>query len=585
MKKFIKVISLISLISFGAIFSSCNKNENVTQSDSNFNLETNYVSLSKGDSYRIKVSSSLDVSFKLTNEEVVRIESSLNNECLIYALSNGVSKLKVYETNDETNYKYVFINVSENNLESTYLEIKNINDIKFYCGVPIDLSNIEVNLVNLYKDDTTQRYILNNDEYIFSLNDKDIFYNESSVELKVSLIDSTSNIESSYNIEVIKDVNKRIEYLFSRIKKTNNYTLSFTGLYNNIQELSGDIYFTNEYYLNTYTDMCFAKDNLGVFKFNIVTNTDINKEEIETTNGYFNSDPDSLYDVVSTFTTTTGIKDYNESIFDNLTILDNDTLRIEDSSFLSLVWNKTLGFNGSASKIDLSISSYSLNSVTFFIEGKLSSGYTISFYGTIKDIEDTYYSLIEEYLHSSAYTVNKLIDDNIKSIIDKVKNNSFSFSISNTQKALINEEYIAIINTSTSNGYGIINLDDGVYNFILSNDTFSLGSKYTSLNDIKESLYYLPKYSFFKEENLYKIYDVSSYYGAYVSFDKEITDEFKDLFSSYSEYESLGIGIEEDEDKIYLNYYFYKSSLTYTYLELFDIGSSNLEVVDNYLNL
>ena len=156
-------------------------------------------------------------------------------------------------------------------------------------------------------------------------------------------------------------------------------------------------------------------------------------------NGYFTElESDNLYDAVGMFSSTVGLKDFKDEYFDDV-IVSGSTYTFKSKELLSLFWNDTLGFNGSADVLNLNVEG---DAISYVISGAIRSGLELTFTGTIYDIGTTKEASIEAYL-SSSHKVGEVDDPTVTSLVNGLKTCNYTYAEDNFT-IYVNPNYVYI---------------------------------------------------------------------------------------------------------------------------------------------
>lgn len=571
---------LILTLLFGSAGFLTNCSTNNTSSDTiNVSLDEPYVSMGINATKDIDVDINFDdVAISVENPDLIKA-SYFDKKVTITSNSNvGSTRIKIYKSSDENIFKDILVTVAKTTTTSE-LSILDSGETTYKLGDKFSRSGLEVAIVTKQGDTVLNTLRLDDFEVFLSIEDGTIFTSTGKKTIYVSSLDASIK-PISYEIEVVDDNIYPLKRL-TNLLSNNNYSMSFKTDYNSILTIDGKLIFNPNYFVNTYMDLCFAKDNNGVFKYEY--NNGVIGSSIITKNGYFTDlESDDLYDAVGMFSSTVGLKDFKDEYFDDVTV-SGSTYTFKNKELLSLFWNDTLGFNGSADVLNLNVEG---DAISYVISGAISSGLELTFTGAIYDIGTTKEASIEAYL-SSSHKVGEVDDPTVTSIVNGLKTCNYTYAEDNFT-IYVNPNYVYIEDSANEgNGEGFIEEDDGVYNFVVENEVLTLEDKVSDFDSIEETIYDFNNYSLFNDEEISSYYD-SSYYGGYINFDYEgslelMTNFFESFYGDLSSYTPFGTIFKSDStlSNAVMDIYLETASGGMTYVEgnFLNIGSTSVPYI------
>lgn len=564
----IKNILILTLLFGSAGFlTNCSSISSPTTTDLiSIGLDEPYLNMGLNSSQSIDVTISFDdVAISIDNSNIVSA-NYFDNQLTITSNNNvGSCRVKIYKESDESIFKDILVNVSKNTT-TTELSILNMGTTVYKLGDSFSRNGLEVALVTKEGDNIINTLRLDDFEVFISIEEGTILDTIGKKTIYVSTLDAKIS-PISYEIEVVDNELYQLKKL-TNMFKNNNYTVSFKADYNSLLSIEGKLLFNKSYFINTYMNLYFAEDNNGVFKFEYSEDV-TSSSSIVTSNGYFDDiENATLYDVVGLFSSTVGLSDFKDEYYDEV-VVSGSTYTFANKDLLTLFWNKTLGFNGTASDLNFSVEN---NAISYVINGKLSNGLALTFTGSIYDIGTTKEEKIENYINNT-HTVNKIKNETVDSLLRGFRNCNYTL-VEDSFNIYVTPTYVFVEDSSAEGtGQGLIEKDDGVYNFTSTNKVITLGSKSTGLNSIEESVYNFGNYSLFNEDEVTSFYE-TSYYGGFINFDTLAANElishfFESIYgdlSSYTPFASIFTS-ESTLSNATLDIYLKTSSGGMTYVE------------------
>lgn len=578
----IKNLLILTLLCSSAGFlTNCSCSSNVIAEDSiSIKLDEPYLNMSINSTQTIDVTVSFDdVAISIDNSNIVSATYFEKQLTLTSSNNSGTCRVKIYKESDETIFKDILVVVSKETT-TTELSILNEGTTTYKLGETFTRNGLEVALVTKEGENVINTLRLDDYEVFLSIEEGTTLDTIGKRTIYVSTLDPQLT-PISYEIEVVENELyplKRLTNMF----KNENYTISFRADYNSLMTIEGKLLFNQNYFINTYMDLYFAKDNNGVFKFEYSDDTS-STASIVTSNGYFDDvENATLYDVVGLFSSTIGLSDFKDSYYDEVKV-SGSTYTFSNKDLLTLFWNNTLGFNGVASELNLSVEE---DAISYVIYGKLNNGLVLTFTGAIYDIGETKEERIETYLNHT-HSVNKIKNTTVDTLVSGFRSCNYTFA-EDSFNIYVTPTFVFIEDASEEgSGTGLIERDDGVYNFTITDKVLTLGSKSSGLNSIEDSIYNFDNYSLFDESEVTSFY-TSSYYGGYINFNtvaaKELTANFfKLIYGDLSNYTPFASIFSSDStlSKATLDVYLKTSSGGMTYVEgdFINIGSTSVDYI------
>ena len=582
MKKLVKLV-LFSLI-FGSVpltsLSSCGGDSSEITS-LNFTLNKSYVELVEGEITTVEVKDAPQVlNFGLEKGSLVNVNYN-NSQIEIIGVKAGVERVKVY-TNNPDEYKSILVVVkAKEAVTNSALRIGENTKTTYGKGEAFYYNDCQVYLETFDENGTLiDQILLTNDEIYFNYENGEIFSESGKYEINVTVL-SPSVLTDKYEITVLDNGLSLVNEHLTKLRETNNYEITYKGMVNGVMSIEGDSIFNSNYYINTYSDYYFAKDSTGVFKFNYTTDENGVKNGISTTNGYFKVGGEVVTDlssVVSLYCNVSGISGFDSDYLASAK-QDGDVYVITNSTVLDMLWSKTLNLNGSASELAVAGEE---NGISFRLNGQLTNGSSLSFTGSIFNIGSAKEDLIENFLATNS-TVTYVEDATLKSYVNLLKPLNYTLLIGN-EKYIVNPSYI--FQGSETSGEGLLEQDNKVYEFTLKNGEVTIGKESDEYKSIEDTPYNLNNYEPFKDENLSNYY-YSSYYGGYTIFDTTLYSDFWDFTNTSASNTPYVFTLSYESNVLSVIEYYHNQSggLGGNFIDIEDIGNSNVEVIDNYLGI
>ena len=550
MKKPAKIILFSSFILFsGVALVGCATPTIDASSIFGVTLSSSFVEVKVNESVEIDVSGENISSLTYASENSLVSVSLSDGKISITGINEGVDRVRIFYEGFNDNYKTILVNVVNSSSNSHYeLEINDTSKLIYDVGDYFYYSQIYVTL-NEYDVD-------NNLIAGFELNPDQLFY-------------------SLENGEVL---------IFNAIKLSNDYEITFDAEMNGVNAISGDTIFNPNYVINEFSEYYFAKDDTGVFKYEYSTDNSGTRTGVVTRNGYFTLNNEvsiDLGEVFETYCGITGLVDFDTSVLNSAEVI-GDAYFITDSETLDLFMSGTFNLNGTGNALYLS---YKDGAISYTLKARLSSGVALNFVGSIFNVNSTYEPLIEDFLDRNS-VVSTTVDSTLSSYLSLLK--PLNYTIDLTSKGdnyVVTDRYVFFGESGDISGNGIIETNDGLFEFRLLNNVVTLGDKVSDYISIEESEYNLLNYDAIEESNLSKFY-YTTYYGGYTMFDTSCFDEFYNFIKVNGNYTPFALTLNYEEEDVTMNVYAYNSSGNMTLIgsSLKEIGSSSISVLENYLN-
>lgn len=207
----------------------------------------------------------------------------------IQAIARSAStSVRIFKSDDPTIFKdiLVVIDSSSSSNNSYHLGINDSYRTEYYL---YEVPSFDDLGVYVYQDSNpTNRILLNRNEYYFYVSTTTGL--EVLEEQEVTIFAPEYTDETlSFSINVIENDYYKLMHLFSKLVETNNYSMSFRTTYGPILNISGEIYKTDDYFVNTYCDNFAIDHNNNLFVGSLTYDSDGEINGARTQNGVINS--------------------------------------------------------------------------------------------------------------------------------------------------------------------------------------------------------------------------------------------------------------------------------------------------------
>ena len=587
MKKPAKIILFSSFILFsGVALVGCATPTIDASSIFGVTLSSSFVEVKVNESVEIDVSGENISSLTYASENSLVSVSLSDGKISITGINEGVDRVRIFYEGFNDNYKTILVNVVNSSSNSHYeLEINDTSKLIYDVGDYFYYSQIYVTL-NEYDVDNNliAGFELNPDQLYYSLENGEVLTEAGEFTVNVGTYENEEFIDTSFTITVNEGELGAISDVFNAIKLSNDYEITFDAEMNGVNAISGDTIFNPNYVINEFSEYYFAKDDTGVFKYEYSTDNSGIRTGVVTRNGYFtlnNEVSTDLGEVFETYCGITGLVDFDTSVLNSAEVI-GDAYFITDSATLDLFMSGTFNLNGTGNALYLS---YKDGAISYTLEARLSSGVALNFVGSIFNVNSTYEPLIEDFLDRNS-VVSTTVDSTLSSYLSLLK--PLNYTIDLTSKGdnyVVTDRYVFFGESGDTSGNGIIETNDGLFEFRLQNNVVTLGDEVSDYTSIEESEYNLLNYDAIEESNLSKFY-YTTYYGGYTMFDTSCFNEFYNFIKVNGNYTPFALTLNYEEEDVTMNVYAYNSSGNMTLIgsSLKEIGSSSISVLDNYLN-
>lgn len=502
------------LVSPAFLYSCTNKTE-----DPVLKISENSVNILQAESKTITLETNLELGVKVTDTSICK--ASINgNQVVITGKAAGTTYVRIYDQKNEENFKDILVVVEETK-ETYSLKVLDEFNKDFYVGEEFSF-NADVYLSTLFSGaETGTLTLLDKNEYFLSLKEGHIFEEEGTIDVTITA-PNYEDAKYTFSVDVVRSEYQLLKQKLQKIVDTNQYNFSFKANYGVVLSIEGVTTYNPNYYYNSYNDLGFAKDETGVFKFEFEDNSLGKHSSVVTTNGYLIDGDTTFTDLYNTIETINGYKslsNLNLNSFEESNV-NGDVYYFNDKENLSLVWNNILGFNGSASLMNVSLED---DAISYSISGKLTNGLELTFTGSIYDIGTAKEKVMDDFLSKTNHEVNKKASAEVTEIANKLKGMNYTIKYSDATIKVVKNKGIEITSGSgVTTGYALV--DGKVKYFKVENDKVIYDESKNSLNTLEESIYNFGNYEILKDENLYQFFK-SSYYGANVSFNSALATQ------------------------------------------------------------
>lgn len=562
------------LVSPAFLYSCTNKTEEPV-----LKIAENSVTILPKESKTITLETNLELALKVVDPSICQAVIN-GNEITITGKVNGTTYVRVYDQKDEENFKDILVVVEENK-ETYTLKVLDEFNKDFYVGEEFSF-NADVYLAtSVLGTEKETLMLLDKNDYFLSLKEGFVFEEEGTMDVTITA-PNYDDAKYTFSVNVVRSEYQLLKQKLQKIVDTNQYNFSFKANYGVVLSIEGVTTYNPNYYYNSYNELGFAKDENGVFKFTYEDNSLGEHSSVTTTNGYL-IDGDTtftdLYDVVETINGYKSLSNLNLNSFEESNV-NGDVYYFNDKENLSLVWNNVLGFNGSASVMNISLEG---DAISYSINGKLTNGLELSFTGSIYDIGTAKEKVMDDFLDKTNHEVNKKATAEVTEIANKLKGMNYTIKYSDATIKVVKNKGIEITNGSgVTTGYALV--DGKVKYFKVEDDKAVYDETKNSLKTLEESIYNFGNYEILNNDNLYQFFK-SSYYGSNVSFNSTLaTPIIHSIFSNIDtskHINAFGINYDSDDNSIIEVKTVYKSgsSLGMSEITCSSIGSTVLQFI------
>lgn len=562
------------LVSPAFLYSCTNKTEEPV-----LKIAESSVTILPKESKTITLETNLELALKVADPSICQAVIN-GNEITITGKVSGTTYVRVYEQKNEENFKDILVVVEENK-ETYTLKVLDEFNKDFYVGEEFSF-NADVYLTtSVSGTDKETLMLLDKNDYFLSLKEGFVFEEEGTMDVTITA-PNYDDAKYTFRVNVVRSEYQLLKQKLQKIVDTNQYNFSFKANYGVVLSIEGVTTYNPNYYYNSYNELGFAKDENGVFKFTYEGNSLGEHSSVTTTNGYL-IDGDTtftdLYDVIETINGYKSLSNLNLNSFEESNV-NGDVYYFNDKENLSLVWNNVLGFNGSASVMNISLEG---DAISYSINGKLTNGLELSFTGSIYDIGTAKEKVIDDFLDKTNHEVNKKTSAEVTEIANKLKGMNYTIKYSDATIKVVKNKGIEITNGSgVTTGYALV---DGIVKYFkVEDDKVVYDETKNSLKTLEESIYNFGNYEILNNDNLYQFFK-SSYYGSNVSFNSTLaTPITHSVFSNIDtskHINAFGINYNSDDDSIIEVKTVYKSgsSLGMSEISCSSIGSTVLQFI------